>query len=113
MDLVSYTSFPVVQFQEKQDNATDIGPVDILAIEVATKAFVVIELKKGRPSDHVVGQILRYMGWVKRNLCTDGQMVKGLVICRDHDPKLTYALEMTNNIDVRYYSVSFRLREEP
>lgn len=72
--------------------------------------FVVIELKKGRPSDEVVGQILRYMGWVKQNLCKSGQAVKGLIICRDPDPKLSYALQMTNNIDVRYYSVSFKLR---
>ena len=96
-----------------QQYATDIGPIDILAIEEKAKAFVVIELKKGRPSDRVVGQILRYMGWVKRNLCENGQTVKGLVICRDHDPKLTYALEMTHNIDVRYYSVSFKLKENP
>jgi restriction system protein len=96
-----------------QQYATDIGPIDILAIEVKTKAFVVIELKKGRPSDHVVGQVLRYMGWVRKNLCSNGQTVKGLVICRDHDPKLTYALDMTSNIDVRYYSVSFKLRENP
>lgn len=96
-----------------QQYATEIGPIDILAIEAKTRAFVIIELKKGRPSDRVVGQILRYMGWVKRNLCQNGQAVRGLVICRDHDPKLTYALEMTNNIDVRYYSVSFRLNENP
>jgi restriction system protein len=96
-----------------QQYATDIGPIDILAIEKTTKAFVVIELKKGRPSDRVVEQILRYMGWVRRNLCETGQTVRGLVICRDHDAKLTYALEMTNNIDVRYYSVSFKLKENP
>ena len=53
------------------------------------------------------------MGWVKKNLCKDGQAVKGLVICREPDPKLYYALEMTTNIDVRYYSVSFKLRETP
>ena len=53
------------------------------------------------------------MGWVKKNLCKDGQAVKGLVICRDLDPKLSYALDMTNNIDVRYYSVSCKLREAP
>ncbi|HXK39988.1 MAG TPA: PDDEXK nuclease domain-containing protein [Candidatus Paceibacterota bacterium] len=96
-----------------QQYATDIGPIDILAVEPKSKSFVVIELKKGRPSDQVVGQILRYMGWVKQNLCKDGQAVKGLVICRDPDAKLSYALAMTNNIDVRYYSVSFRLRETP
>ncbi len=94
-----------------QQYPTDIGPIDILAIEPESRSFVVIELKKGRPSDQVVGQILRYTGWVKRKLCKDGQVVKGLVICRDPDPKLTYALDMTSNIDVRYYSVSFKLRE--
>jgi restriction system protein len=96
-----------------QQYATDIGPIDILAVEPGSGSFTVIELKKGRPSDQVVGQILRYMGWVKKNLCKDGQGVKGLVICRDPDPKLSYALEMTNNIDVRYYSVSFKLQETP
>jgi len=105
--------FEDAQGNDGQQYATEIGPIDILAIENETKAFVVIELKKGRPSDHVVGQILRYMGWVKKNLCENGQIVRGLVICRDHDPKLAYALEMTNNIDVRYYSVSFRLKENP
>jgi len=53
------------------------------------------------------------MGWVKKNLCKDGQAVKGLVICRDPDPKLSYALTMINNVDVRYYSVSFALKDAP
>lgn len=96
-----------------QQYATDVGPIDILAIEPKSNSFVVIELKKGRPSDQVVGQVLRYMGWVKKNLCKDGQSVRGLVVCRDPDPKLSYAVEMTNNIDVRYYSVSFKLNEAP
>jgi len=96
-----------------QQYATDVGPIDILAVDPKSKSFVVIELKKGRPSDQVIGQILRYMGWVKQNLSASGQAVKGLIICRDPDPKLSYALEMTNNIDVRYYSVSFKLRETP
>ena len=89
--------FEDAEGNEGQQYATDIGPIDILAVEPGSKAFVVIELKKGRPSDKVVGQTLRYMGWVKKNLCTDGHAVKGLVICRDYDPKLSYALEMTRN----------------
>jgi restriction system protein len=96
-----------------QQYATEIGPIDILATEPSSKSFVVIELKKGRPSDQVVGQTLRYMGWTKKNLCTEGQAVRGLVICRDPDPKLTYALEMTKEIDVRYYTVSFKLKDTP
>lgn len=96
-----------------QQYATDIGLIDILAVEKKSRSFVVIELKKGRPSDQVVGQVLRYMGWVRKNLCTNGQPVKGLVICREPDPKLSYAIDMTNNIDVRYYEVSFKLKEVP
>lgn len=96
-----------------QQYLTDIGPIDILAVEPASNSFIVIELKKGRPSDQVVGQILRYMGWVKENLCNDGQAVRGLIICRDPDLKLSYALAMINSVDVRYYSILFTLRDTP
>lgn len=92
---------------------TDIGTIDILAFEPRSNSFIVIELKRGSTSDQVIGQILRYMGWVKKELCKDGQAVKGLIICHESDRKLSYALEMTNNIDVRYYEVEFKLRETP
>ena len=98
---------------EGQQYTTEIGPIDILAYEPKTKTFVVLELKKGRPSDQVVGQVLRYMGWVKQNLCTKGQSVRGIVICRDRDPKLLYALAMVNNVEVKYFRVSFELRDTP
>ena len=96
-----------------QQFATEVGPIDILAFEPKSKSFVVIELKKGRPSDQVVGQVLRYMGWVKTNLCRNGETVKGLVVCREPDSKLSYALQMTNGIDIRYYDVAFKLMEAP
>src|SRR2546423_1159668 len=51
-----------------QQYRTAVGRIDILATEPKTKSLVVIELKKGRSSDHVVGQIARYMGWVSENL---------------------------------------------
>jgi restriction system protein len=105
------TIYKDTEGNEGQQYATDVGPIDILAVKNKSRSFVVMELKKGRPSDQVVGQILRYMGWVKENLCTDGQSVKGLVICREPDPKLTYAMKMINNVDVRYYEVSFKLKE--
>jgi restriction system protein len=94
-----------------QQYSTDIGAIDILSYEPKTHDFVVIELKKGRPSDQVVGQVLRYMGWVRKNLCPRERKVKGLIICQSPDPKLSYAIEMTDNIEVRYYTVSFSLSE--
>lgn len=103
--------FEDAEGNEAQQYPIDKGWIDILAVEPESKAFVVIELKKGRTSEQVVGQILRYMGWVKKSLCKDGQPVKGLIICRQPDPKLSDAIEMTTNVDVRYYSVSFTLRK--
>jgi len=92
-----------------QQYQTATGAIDILAVDAKTKSFVVIELKKGRSSDDVVGQIQRYMGWVKEHLCKRNQSVKGLIICKEPDPRLSYALKMTRGIEVKYYSVSFKL----
>jgi restriction system protein len=95
----------------QQYNTNSIGYIDILAVEPESKSFVVIELKRGNSSDQVIGQILRYMGWVKKELCKDGQSVRGLIISHDSDTKLSYALEMTNNIEVQYYEVDFKLKK--
>ena len=108
-----------VLYQDPEENATgqqygtDVGTIDILAQEPSTDSFVVIELKKGRESDKVVGQTLRYMGWVNENLCRSGQSVKGIIICKDSDSKLSYALKMTNNIIVKYYRIDFKLSDIP
>lgn len=101
------------QGADGQQYNTDIGIIDTLAFERTTNSFVVIELKKGRPSDQVVGRVLRYMGWVKEKLCGPNQNVKGLVICRDQDQRMVYALSMVPNVKVKYYAVSFRLGDTP
>lgn len=96
-----------------QQYTTETGPIDILAVDPRTNSFVVIELKKGRISDRVVGQVLRYMGWVKENLCKDGQDVRGMVICKDPDRNLSYALKAVKNVDLRFYDFSLKLRAAP
>jgi restriction system protein len=109
----------LVLYQDPEENVigqqygTEAGTIDILAKEPVTNAIVVIELKKGRESDRVVGQTLRYMGWVAENLCTEGQPVKGIIVCRDADSRLTYALKMTSGISVKYYRVDFKLGDAP
>lgn len=95
-----------------QQYSTDVGRIDILATEPATKSYVVIELKKGQESDKVVGQILRYMGWVKEHVCEGNENVKGLIICRQNDERLSYALSVVPEVDVRFYEVNFRLVQD-
>lgn len=90
---------------------TTIGRIDLLAIDRQKKVFVVIELKKGRSGDVVVGQILRYMGWVKENLAKDEYTVRGIVIVKEKDDKLEYALSQIPIIELFFYNVSFDLRK--
>ena len=91
-----------------QQYATSVGPIDLLAISKDKKEYLVLELKKGRSSDSVVGQILRYMAWVKKNLAKD-QDVKGAVVVLDADEKIEHSLAMLKNIDLYTYQVSFSL----
>lgn len=94
---------------KSQQFKTGIGPIDILAKDKKTGNFVVIELKRNQTSDDTVGQILRYMGWVKENLKDPN--VRGLIIAGKYDDKLHYAQSMMNTIDVFLYEVAFSLRE--
>ncbi|MDQ3805032.1 MAG: endonuclease NucS [Acidobacteriota bacterium] len=87
---------------------TEVGSIDLLVKDKETKQFAVIELKKGKTSDDTVGQVARYMGWVKKNLA-DGYEVKGIIIARANDPRLQYALLTVPNIELFVYKVSFAL----
>lgn len=92
-----------------QQYQTDTGPIDILAISKDKKTLLVVELKKGRVSDSVVGQIQRYMGYVKDELAESNQLVKGIIIGLEDDNKIKRALSVTQNIDFYRYQVSFKL----
>ena len=92
-----------------QQYQCDTGPIDILAISKDKKTILVVELKKGRVSDNVVGQIQRYMGYVKDELIEKGQSVKGVIIGFDDDIKLQRALSVTNDIEFYKYKVDFKL----
>ena len=90
---------------------TDTGPIDILAISKSKKRLLVVELKKGRASDVVVGQVLRYMGYVKEELAEDGQEVRGVIIALENDQRLRRALSAVTGIEFYRYEVSFKLHK--
>jgi restriction system protein len=92
-----------------QQYPTDTGNLDILAISKDRKRLLVVELKKGRASDAVVGQILRYMGFVQDELAEEGQTVEGVVIALDDDQRIRRALAMVPSVSFFRYQVSFKL----
>lgn len=93
----------------KQYYTEDAGYIDILAKD-SKGNFVVFELKKGRKNDEVIGQILRYIGWVRKKLTTKGEGVRGIIVVGNKDSKLEYALsEILDKISVKLYKISFKL----
>jgi restriction system protein len=71
----------------------------------------VLELKKGRASDAVVGQIQRYMGFMQEELANPGQTVRGVIIALDDDLRLRRALSVTSNTDFYRHEVNFTLNQ--
>jgi restriction system protein len=92
-----------------QQYLTDTGPMDILAIKKDKSELLVVELKKGRASDAVVGQVLRYMGYAAQELAEPNQTVRGAIIALEDDKRIRRALAVAPNIDFFRYQVSFRL----
>ena len=95
--------------EKGQQYQTDTGPLDILAISKDKKRLLVVELKKGRASDAVVGQTLRYMSFVQEELAEEGQTVLGVIIAHEDDARIRRALTMTPSIVFYRYQVSFKL----
>ena len=92
-----------------QQYPTDTGPLDILAVSHDQRELLVVELKRGRASDTVVGQVQRYMGYVLQDLAEPGQTVRGAIIALEDDVRIRRALAVAPNIDFYRYEVTFKL----
>lgn len=87
--------------------ATSAGRIDILCQDKDDN-FVVVELKRGRISDQVVGQLSRYMGWVKENKAHDSKKVRGIIVASEADKNLDYALKANSQMELKTFALSFK-----
>jgi len=88
---------------------TKAGEIDILCKD-AKDRFVVIEVKRWKDSDKVVGQILRYMGAIKEEKSSEP---RGIIVLNQEDQRLNYALSMAKNVDIKYYRFNFTISDKP
>jgi len=86
-----------------------IWSIDFLAVDEEHNELVVIELKRGKTSDSSVGQVLRYVSWVRENVAEAGQPVKGVLLAHGVDEELKYAVKELEDIEVKTYQVDFKL----
>ena len=88
---------------------TPVGRIDLLTVG-HNGDLVIIELKVGRTPDTVVGQILRYKGWVKRHLA-EGRHVRGMIISQRVSEKLMYAVAEVEDVILKTYQLSVVIGE--
>ena len=83
-----------------RQHSTVTGPIDLLCKD-KNDNFVVIELKKGRASDKVVGQILRYIGFITKNMLEKpDQLVRGIIVGGEIDKKMEMSLAAVPTLDI-------------
>jgi len=92
-----------------QQFPTDVGRIDILVKHKREPRWMVIELKRNQTSDVTIGQVLRYMGWVKQHLAKSNENVEGLIIAHESDNAVKYALNVISGVKLMLYEVQFKL----
>lgn len=82
--------------------------IDILATDAA--GYVVIELKVSKGYDRVVGQLLRYVSWIKRNHAEPGQRVRGIIVAKQISEELRLACSEVPSVSLYEYELSVSLK---
>ena len=90
---------------------TAVGPIDLLAQD-KKGVYVIIELKRGRGSDRIVGQIARYITWVVQRLGRGKESsVRGIIVGSDFDKHFGAAISQLKQ--VAPYTFDLRILCEP
>jgi len=86
--------------------------IDILAKD-KSGVLVVLELKVSRGHERVIGQILRYVNWVRQNLAEPGQKVRGMIVCRAVSQDLRLACASLVDVELYEYQLSVTVAKVP
>jgi RecB family endonuclease NucS len=69
----------------------------------------VFELKRAHSPDHAIGQLTRYMGWVKQTIGRDRE-VHGVIVAKTISDRLQYSASVVPNVSLLEYEVEFHLK---
>jgi hypothetical protein len=111
LGLQLYKDKPEDEDESATQYYTDVGRIDILARD-KNNNWVVIELKRGKGGQNAVGQILKYMGWIKATKAKGEETVRGIIITGRPDDRIRYAVSMTHNISFYTYRFRFEPNEQ-
>ena len=99
-----------LEYLDRQVECGTLGTLDILARDRSTGDYVVIELKRDQGDDEVVGQVSRYMGWIKKQRADhEGVGVRGIIVAHQATERLRSAVSPHQNIGLYTYQFAVTL----
>lgn len=105
LQLIEPDLHPHRDYTEVEEYITDVGRLDLFC-EDATGSPVVVEIKATGPTDHAVGQIARYMGWV-RETYPKADRVRGILLVPSADwPGLKAVQRAILGLEIKCYQIS-------
>ncbi len=97
-----------VKLIEGQFDTKEAGKIDLLL--EGESNYYVVELKSGTASEAVIGQILRYIGYLQRTDYSRNKSIKGIVLAEGMDENLRNAIIPIGNIVLfRKYKLSVQI----
>ncbi|MDD4353191.1 MAG: endonuclease NucS [Candidatus Nanoarchaeia archaeon] len=95
-----------LQLIKRQYSIPPVGRIDLFCKD-KNGNLVVIELKKfDAKSYSVIDQVSRYMGFIKKNIAKDNQIVRGIIVVGAIDEKLKYAVSVIPNLEVKSFKIN-------
>jgi Tfp pilus assembly protein PilF len=85
-----------------------VGQIDLLVEDIEENDLIVIELKQGTSDDQVIGQISRYITWVRENLAQRDQKVLGIVCVYHASSKLQLSARNIPGLEVFEYGLTLQ-----
>lgn len=96
-----------LEYIDRQVECGTLGTLDILARDRNTGDYVVIELKRNQGDDEVVGQLSRYMGWIKQHRADHESVgVRGIIVAHEATERLRSAVLPHPHISLYTYTFS-------
>lgn len=78
--------------------------IDLLCLDT-NEDYVVVELKLSLAYDQAIGQLVRYMGWIKKHRAKSDQKVRGIIVASKISEDLKLAVSMVPNVRWLEYSI--------
>lgn len=99
-----------LEYVGRQVQCGELGRIDILARDRTSGDYVVVELKRDRGDDEVVGQLSRYMGWITQHRAGyKGVGVRGMIVAHEATDRLQAAVLAHSNMALYTYTFAVAL----